>query len=491
MAEILLVKCWMRSKTHLSMVPPLGIMYLASTLRQAGHNVRIFRWLDDPAYRKKLDALLHDTKPDIIGVSAIVPEFGAVRTLLAHLQKTDPSIPVIVGGHLASANPVTTLNVPGVRAICFGEGEKTTLELVDAIMEGRTDLENIAGVGVLKDKNLIRGPARTPLTPGELDELPFPAWDLIDLDELFSYRSMASVGRRRYMQVATSRGCPYRCVYCHGTMGRVFRTRTPQRVLEEIRILREQYDIHEFEITDDCFNLQRERMHTILEGLIAFNDPKLRLQFPNGLRSDLLNQEDIDLLRKAGTDFIAFAIETATPRLQKYIKKNLDITKAVHAIDMASRAGIFCNGFFMLGFPTETRQEAQATVDLAVSTSLHEALFFKVNPFKGTELFEMVANASSDNEDGHNRGDALAQELDDLDYFSVTNNISDMTDSEFSAIYTQAYRRFYLDPVRVVRTFFRHPRKSQIVMYGIQVAYKFFARMVEWARKAKVDRRLR
>lgn len=478
MADVLLIKCWAPTKTHLSMVPPLGLMYLASFLRNAGHSVKLTRWNNAQQATSRLRATMADRRPDVIGISAIVPEIGTLRELMPILMELAPGVPVMVGGHLASANPLTTLKIPGVSVIALREGEKTAAELVDALASGR-DPEGISGSAVLRDGKVVFAPEREKLSAAELDELPFPAWDLLDFKELFSHRSMASVGIRPYMQVITSRGCPYRCIYCHATMGRLYRPRSPEKVIEEIRILREQYDIHEFEIVDDCFNLDRDRMHRILNGLIAFGDPKLRLQFPNGLRSDLLSREDVLLLKKAGTNFISFAVETASPRLQKYVRKNLDIDRAVKAISMAAGAGIFCNGFFMLGFPTETADEARATVKLAVSTDLHEAMFFKVNPFRGTELFERAVEEAHCNVDGI--------DLNDLDFFSVSNNISQMSDDEFQSIYTAAYRRFYLNPIRIARIIWRHPRRSHLFMYMIQVAYKTGTAILEWARRSRVN----
>ena len=109
MAEVLLIKCWAPTKTHLSMVPPLGLMYLASFLRELGHSVRLTRWNDVPEATARIHALIRERKPDVIGISAIVPECGTLRELMPKLQEIAPGVPVMVGGHLASANPLTTL----------------------------------------------------------------------------------------------------------------------------------------------------------------------------------------------------------------------------------------------------------------------------------------------------------------------------------------------------------------------------------------------
>ncbi|HOC99805.1 MAG TPA: radical SAM protein [Myxococcota bacterium] len=463
MAEVLLIKAWAPGVDDRAMVPPIGVMQLAGILRQAGHQVRLLHVGPIAVSREKILNAVADKRPDVIGISAITTEFLVYREIAGLLNESFPGIPVMAGGPLASSNPPAALGVPGVSVIAVGEADVTILELVDALAAGR-DPAGLPGTAVLRNNIVVRGPNREPLTPAELDALPLPAWDLLDLDEHFRRRGMASVGIRPYMQVMTSRGCPYQCAYCHGLMGRRYRARSPESVVNELRALREYFDIHEFEIVDDCFNLDRPRMHAILQGLIDFKDPLLRLQFPGGLRSDILEKEDILMLRRAGTNFISFAIETASPRLQKMVRKNLNIERALESISTAADAGIFCNGFFMLGFPTETAEECRATIDLACSTRLHEALFFKVNPFRGTEMFDMAVQMSG--------LDPAAIPLEEMDYFNVRHNLSAMPDAEFERLWTGAYRRFYFNPSRIIRIILRHPRKLQLLMYLPQVVRK-------------------
>ncbi len=475
MPSVLMIKCWNPVKTDLSKIPPLGAMYLAAVLRRDGHHVRLLHVGRDDASRQAIIDALACRKPDVIGISAVVHEFEVFKEIVGLLRQVAPGIPIMAGGPLTWSNPLDALGVDGVTAIAIGEADRTIVDMVDALANGG-DVAAVPGVAILRDGELVRGPAREPLSPAELDALPMPAWDLVDLDDHFRYRGMASVGMRRYMQVMTSRGCPYHCVYCHGMMGRSYRPRSPESVLEEFRVLREDYDIHEFEVVDDCFNLDRDRMHAILRGMIDFKDPALRLQFPSGLRSDLLIEEDIDLLRRAGTNFISFAIETASTRLQKMIRKNLNIERAVRSISMACKAGIFCNGFFMLGFPTETAEECRSTIDLAVSTDLHEALFFAVSPFRGTEMFDMAIE--------HSGCDASKIAMDNLDFFNAGRNLSAMPDRQFERMFTGAYRRFYFSPRRALRIFLRHPRKWQMLMFVPQIMNKSILALMKPNRKA-------
>ena len=127
-------------------------------------------------------------------------------------------------------------------------------------------------------------------------------------------RPLSSVGKRRHMLLFTSRGCPFKCIYCHEVQGKKFRARSPENVLKEMHTLKTQWGINDFEVVDDIFNFDRGRMLDILDRIVA---SKLEpgLHFPNVLRTDMLDEGQIKVLRRAGTFFLCAAVETASPRL--------------------------------------------------------------------------------------------------------------------------------------------------------------------------------
>jgi radical SAM superfamily enzyme YgiQ (UPF0313 family) len=209
--------------------------------------------------------------------------------------------------------------------------------------------------------------------------------------------------------------------------------------MEELRF---KHGFREFEILDDCFNLDRKRMYAILTG-IRNRIGDVRLHFPNALRSDVLEPEDMAIFKQAGTVSACFAIETSSPRLQKMIRKNLNIKKASRAIDASVKAGIYSTGYFMIGFPTENYEEASDTVDFAARSSLHRALFFNPIPFSGTELAAMASDFLK------NKNDTLDPLK--MNYQISTLNISSMSDPELQKISRLAYRRFYMNPKRIIR----------------------------------------
>jgi anaerobic magnesium-protoporphyrin IX monomethyl ester cyclase len=441
MSKILLIKPRFLIGIEFELIThPMGLMYIAATLLRDGHEIKIH---DCGSNFNKFDALGREIagwKPDFIGISMIITELQQTKRLMEIIRHILPDVPIIFGGPWPSANPEETIKTFGADYVVIGEGELVFPELIDAINNGRPT-ESIPGTASTTNGNVKVNPARQ-LTEDELNALPFPAWDLLDYSLYAGMHSMPGVGCRPYMSIFTSRGCPYKCIYCHQTMGKIFRQRSSESVIAEMEELRFRYGFNEFEILDDCFNLDRKRMHAILTG-VRDKIKDARLHFPNALRSDMLEPQDLVLFRQAGTVSAHFAIETASPRLQKLINKNLNIEKALRAIDASVKAGIYSTGYFMIGFPTETYPEASETVEVAARSSLHRALFFNPKPFAGTQLAKMAMDYRPD--------ENKLFDPQKMNYDRNTINISSMSDDELQMIFRNAYRRFYLNPKRIFR----------------------------------------
>lgn len=466
MARILLAKPRFFTADQRGLVPPMGLLYLGAVLRAAGHEVRLFDAAEDerpayPAFRAAARAFA----PDVVAFSAITFEASSLLAMARAARETVPAAKVVVGGPHATSYPLRCASHPDIDAVVIGEGERTLPELVDAFAAGRDGHDVPGTVRVDGAGALVHSPPRAPI--GDLDALPFPAWDLLDLPLYRRFSSMANVGRRPYLPLVTSRGCPWRCIYCHQVHGKTFRARSPASVLAEIDEVSRRFGIADFEVVDDVFNLDRDRAAAILEG-VAARPGRTALQFPNGVRTDLLDDGMIRLMARAGTQYVAVAVESATPRLQRLIRKNLDLDKARANAVKCVDAGLYVTGFFMLGFPTETLAEARATVDFALSSPLHQAQFFVVTPFEGTPLYDACADVLRE------RGISLRPE--DLEYFRGACNVSAMTDAELFGLQREAYRRFYAAPLRVLRILRDHPRKRALFFFGLLAARKMLPR---------------
>ncbi|HOC99804.1 MAG TPA: radical SAM protein [Myxococcota bacterium] len=465
MSRVLLIKPRYIGPEFQSVSHPLGLMHIAAALRPSGHDVRIHDCASSPFRHRRLAELINAWRPELVGISLIVSELDTAASVTSVVRNSLPGTPIVLGGPWPSANPDAAIERFGADFVVAGEGEIVFPALVEAIRDGHAPSDitrDIPGVFCRVD-GITTGSRAGILTEEQLETLGFPAWDLIDRRIYARIPSMAGTGCGDYMTVMTSRGCPFMCAYCHQTLGKRFRARSAESVLAELDELHGRFGYSEFEIVDDCFNLDRERMSAILEG-IATRLPGARLHFPNGLRSDRLEPADIKLMRRAGTVSACFAIETATPELQKLIGKNLDIGKARAAIECAVSQGIFSTGFFMLGLPTETLDQATATIDFASNLPIHRAIFMLTTPFPGTPLADMTANILKE------RG--ISQAGENLNYFTRGVNVSAMTDDELNRVFRDSYRRFYLDPRRVARILAAHPRKLSLPRYGLMTLAK-------------------
>lgn len=437
--KVLLIKSGNLTTRSKGITPPLGLMYIASYIKQQRNDeVRI---LDTRLYKeplRKVYTAIDEFQPEIIGIGALTLEAPAMYQI-AHLIKQVTDVPVVVGGPHATSVPEEVMKNKDIDAVVIGEGEITFYELLNMLESGK-DVDNIKGIGYRNNVDTVLINSNRAYIDN-LDNLPFPAWDLVELEKYATIASMSTVGFRPYMVFLTSRGCPFHCTYCHNIFGKKFRARSVENVLEEMSMLIHDYKINDFEIIDDISNFDRERIKSIFRGIID-NGWKVNLSFPNGVRTDMLDEEMIYLMKKAGTSELSIAIETISPRLQKMVKKNLNLEKVKKMVNVAVDSGMFVRGFFMLGFPTETEEELKATIDFACKSRIHEALFFLVNPFGGSELSKQIETMGKK---------PLGVKPEDFDYHSMPFNASDIPDKRLHRLYTLAYIRFYFNPIRIIR----------------------------------------
>ena len=429
---------------------PLGVLCLASYIRNMGSHVpHVFDMhIEDGGVSGAL-SFAREFKPDIIGISARTNMSPTMHALATQLKNTLSETRIVVGGPHPSGYVEETLANKAIDVSVLGEGEITFSELVPLLGAG-ADFSGIRGIAFMRDGHVVQTEPRPFIE--DLNTLPFPAWDLLKFDKYWKRNSFSRLGPRPYMSLFSSRACPYGCIYCHKLFGKKYRARSPENVIEEIETLVSRYGIKSFEFVDDCFNLDRGRVSRICDEIIA-RKLRLTLAFPNGLRGDLLDHALLKKMKEAGTLEIGVAIETVTPRLMKMIGKNLSLEKVSRTIDDARNLGIPCDGYFMLGFPTETEEEMRDTIRFAVKSNLLYAHFMIVTPFLGTVLAERYKEKVA----------PFQKELGLLSLYDVSKHqMSDVPTETVAKLQRDANREFYVNVQRILRILWATPQKRKI-----------------------------
>lgn len=370
-------------------VLPLGLMQLASVVkRETGEAVEIkiansvvnLQNNDE----KTIQEWVMTEKPDIVGIRGLT-RYAAEFRKIAHVAKTHSTAIIIGGGPFVSSDDDFGLQSSDIDLAVIGEGEATFVELVKKNTVGEP-FDSINGIAFRRGSSVVCNPPRDYLY--DLDTLPWPDYGTIDQDKYSQFLSYG-YNKRRQGVLYTSRGCPYRCNFCHNVFGKEFRGRSPENIFSEIEQL---YDvgIRDFYFVDDNFNINKKRAIRLFDLIAKSSDVRgVKLYFVNGLRGDLVDHDFIDAAVDAGTIWLSYAIETTSPRLQRVIAKNLNIEKVREAIEYSASKGVVVNYWGLLGIDSETIEEARKTVEFmnCLPPSVIPMLF-SLKPYPGTSAYK-------------------------------------------------------------------------------------------------------
>ncbi len=386
MSRIALLRTEFISMLNPCVMMPSGILQLTSVLEARGHgvlSVTDMSTIRPKHVRGRLEKIA-DSKPDVIGLSSVSQYLPLVETVSGFFKKRLPDVKIVVGGPLAGANPDGVGRSPHVDFGIMGEGEESFPALVEALENGG-DYTGIPGLVYSDGGRVKMNPVQILQTP--LDDLPFIAWDRVDFQKYGKFLSM-TFRRSPFAAIFTSRGCPFGCIYCHKIFGHKFRARSADNVMAELRLLKNRYGIGRIEMIDDIFNWDYDRATEILTR-IRDELPGMRVGFGNGLRLDLMDEPFVKLMADVRCHYVGVPIESAVPRVQKLIRKNVDFQRAEETIRLLKKYKIHTWGFFMIGFPTESFEEMETTIDYADKLPIDFVAVQAANPFEGTKMAEM------------------------------------------------------------------------------------------------------
>lgn len=355
--------------------PPLGVCYLASVLEQSGFHVSIVDLsVRDMDYSEAASAIA-SSNPLVVGFSCTTPGFPSAVRVAQRVREKIPGAKIIFGGPFPTfAYDEILSKYPCVDVVVRGEGEETLLELTEYFIRGTPiSLNSIAGIAYRSNGSLVVTPERPFIQ--DLDSIPFPAYHL--LDDLKEYGLSPDI--------IFSRGCPFGCAFCSSTVmwGKKTRFRSVQNIIDEIEFLNEDFSITDFWFVDDTFTLDKKRTLRLCAELEKFRP---LLSWGCVTRADLVDEELLHAMAKAGCKSVQYGIESANPKTMKMLGKKIFRKEVEEKVYMARKVGLDVFGSFIIGFPGETREMIEETLEFAESLPLSDTQVNIALPFLGTRL---------------------------------------------------------------------------------------------------------
>lgn len=364
---------------------PLGLVCLASFIEAKGYSVSII-----DAYAENLGVLstidrifTKESIPKLIGLNSASPNIHIVHRIAHCIKRIRNDVTIVCGGPHATLAKEHTLSTKDIDYIIEGEGEIPLLNLFHAILNNKTGvISKMPGVFFLRDGEVIGNQANETL---DLAEIPLPKFEFLPIQRYFDVR------RRIYLH--TSRGCAFNCIYCSvpKCWGKRVREIPMDLLISQISSILDKNKPEEIQIVDDNFSHKKGTLiKAFCKGVL---DNGLKFKWKCQVRSDQLDNETVRLMADAGCFEVDMGIESGNEAIQKYIRKNINLSKTINVVSSIKAAGIFTKSFFMLGFPNETPNQIADTINYAIKLKNHgldDIAIFPVMPFPGTEISEIT-----------------------------------------------------------------------------------------------------
>ncbi len=358
--------------------PPLGLLYLATCLQNAGYEAKIIDCVPMKIGYEQLEKEISEYKPFMVGVTTYTPMMWDVLTTVNLAKKTCPETYTILGGHHPTLYPSESIKYENVDFIIQGEGEESLVKLVQALETNQSneELAKIDGIGFFRENTEYLSAIKAYVK--NIDELPIPDRSFLPFD---IYKSI--VGRNDMLAtVMSSRGCPFRCTFCF-TPNKKYRSRSNENILKEVNYLVD-LGFKEIFFFDDLFALKNEK---VIEFSKALRQQNIKIDWSFRARVTTITQELIEEIKKSGVHRIQFGIESGVDATLKRIKKDTNTQLIRNAIGLCKKNGIQTVGSFIIGLPQETKDDILQTIKFSRQIGLTYAQYNIFMPYPFTEAY--------------------------------------------------------------------------------------------------------
>jgi anaerobic magnesium-protoporphyrin IX monomethyl ester cyclase len=410
---------------------PLGLAYLGAVARRSGFEVNV---IDAQALKlncSQVQDRIEEVKPNVVGVTSTTLFYKPALEVTNLAKEACPDCTTVIGGcHVTFWDEQVFKDSPNVDVIVRSEGELTFVELLEKI-ENRGPLSDVLGI-TYKDRNggIHRNQDR--LFIENLDELPYPAYDLFPLEKYKAY------GRIEY-PAQTSRGCVFDCAFCSTVRmnGRKYRIRDPTKVADEIEFLTKEYGATYVGFVDDNFTLNPAKTKILLD---EFQKRRIRIDYDCQCRVDVVTKELLFDMAKSGCHLILFGVESGCESLMEAVGKQATLDQARTAFRLADEAGIIRVASVLFGFPGETRETLEKTIKFIIGLNPDSVLYSVATPYPGTPLRDLVQKM----------GWLQVTDWNKYDTATPTFETPQLKIADLLEMKEKAYKKFYLRPRHVM-----------------------------------------
>lgn len=441
-----------------SSLPSLGLASMAAYVRSRGLSVKI---IDAPAEKISVENFadylsdnLENFRARYVGFTATTAAVKNAYLMAEIVKKIYPEAKIIFGGAHCAALPREVISQPMIDIVVYGEGEITLYE----ILAGQP-LSEIKGVIYKRDGQVVVNPPRPRIA--NLDELPYPAYDLLPMDKY--YPAKGSYKKLPAISMLTSRGCPGRCTFCNKTLGNNMVFRSAKSLIEEIKMLQKEYGIRQIMFYDDTFTTYKDNVRKFCELLL---ENKMNLSWCCFSRVDFIDLDLLKLMKKSGCHQIMYGIESGNQNVLNSINKNIKLDLVKKIVQLTKKAKIDVRGAFMIGNPIETKRTVLETLNFAIMLNPEIAIFNITTPYPGTQMFE----------EAKRRDLIMTYDWDDYDLSKPVMKLPYITQEEISELYHYCYKKYYFRPryisLRLWRLF-THPEEIKFAFGSLNALFSF------------------
>ncbi len=428
-----------KENKNFSVHPPVGLAYLAGFIKKYGYDVEI---IDANALNISKDELINliiNHSSRIVGFTSVTATINLVCQICDKVKEKSDKVLIIGGQHVTFKDKEILTACNSIDYIVRGEGEMTLLRLLHRLKINKT-AKGLMGITYSENNKIISNPDRPAIK--DINKIPFPAWELLPRSKyrLNGFQDLGFSGEQLGKLIST-RGCPNKCTFCSSAhfWGKP-RFRNVDNIFEELVFLTQKLKVRHVDFMDDCLTIPVSRFRELCNRIIENN---LNFKWSCYSRVQNINEELVQLMKKAGCFMVLLGIESGNQEIINSIKKNITLEQVTNAVKLFKKYHIDCLGFFMIGLPKDTKETVEETVNFAKKLNLDFPFFSVTTPFPGTELHDwfMSSNFAPINFEWNQistHGDTIYR----------TENLSS---EEIKKLYNYAIKECYFNPTFIAK----------------------------------------